>query len=121
MTAAIGPRILLTTPSYLRLWVAGGFGNSMRWLEMLVAGIFAFELTGSAFWVAVVTVARTLPMLLLGSLPGVGSEPLNRKPLLLCALFVMPPTSAVLCALPPEDPIRIWHIALGGTVAGTVW
>ena len=56
MSTAIGPRILLATPSYLRLWVAGGFGNSMRWLEMLVAGIYTFDVTGSAFWVAVVTV-----------------------------------------------------------------
>jgi MFS family permease len=121
MTAMIGPRALLATPSYLRLWLAGGFGNSMRWLEMLVAGIFTFELTGSAFWVAVVTVARTLPMLLLGSLTGVVSEALNRKTLLLCGLFVMAANSAILCALAAEDAIRIWHIALGGTVAGTVW
>jgi MFS family permease len=121
MSTAIGPRILLATPSYLRLWLAGGFGNSMRWLEMLVAGIYTFELTGSAFWVAVVTVARTLPMLFLGSLTGVVSEALNRKTLLLCGLFVMAANSGILCALAAEDTIRIWHIALGGTVAGTVW
>jgi MFS family permease len=121
MTTTMGPRALLATPSYLRLWLAGGFGNSMRWLEMLVAGIFTFDLTGSAFWVAVVTVARTLPMLLLGSLTGVVSEALNRKTLLLCGLFIMAANSAVLCALAAEDAIRIWHIALGGTVAGTVW
>src|SRR5207302_840685 len=110
MTTMMGPRALLATPSYLRLWLAGGFGNSMRWLEMLVAGIFTFDLTGSAFWVAVVTVARTLPMLLLGSLTGVVSEALNRKTLLLCGLFVMAVNSAVLCALAAEDAIRIWHI-----------
>jgi MFS family permease len=121
MSTAIGPRILLATPSYLRLWLAGGFGNSMRWLEMLVAGIYTFELTGSAFWVAVVTVARTLPMLFLGSLTGVVSEALNRKTLLLCGLFVMAANSGILCALAAEGTIRIWHIALGGTVAGTVW
>jgi hypothetical protein len=117
MTSAIGPRVLLTTPSYLRLWIAGGFGNSMRWLEMLVAGIYTFELTGSAFWVAVVTVARTLPMLFLGSLTGVVSEALNRKTLLLCGLFVMAANSGILCALAAEHAIRIWHIALGDGAA----
>jgi MFS family permease len=121
MTTPIGPRVLLATPSYSRLWVAGGFGNSMRWLEMLVAGLYTFDLTGSAFWVAAVTVARTLPMLLLGSLAGIVSEALNRKTLLLCGLFVMAANSAILCALAAEDAIRIWHIALGGTIAGTVW
>jgi MFS family permease len=121
MTAAIGPRQLLAAPNYLRLWVAGGFGNSMRWLEMLVAGIYTFDLTGSAFSVAVVTVARTLPMLFLGSLTGVVSEALNRKTMLLCGLFIMAANSAVLCALAADDIIRVWHIALGGVVAGTVW
>jgi MFS family permease len=121
MTAAIGPRQLLAAPNYLRLWVAGGFGNSMRWLEMLVAGIYTFDLTGSAFSVAVVTVARTLPMLVLGSLTGVVSEALNRKTMLLCGLFIMAANSAVLCALAADDVIRVWHIALGGVVAGTVW
>jgi MFS family permease len=117
----IGPRALLATPSYLRLWIAGGFGNSMRWLEMLVAGIYVFSLTGSAFWVAVVTVARTLPMLFLGSLTGVVSEALNRKTMLLCGLFIMAANSAILCALAAAHVIEIWHIALGGVVAGTVW
>jgi MFS family permease len=117
----IGPRALLATPSYLRLWIAGGFGNSMRWLEMLVAGIYVFSLSGSAFWVAVVTVARTLPMLFLGSLTGVVSEALNRKTMLLCGLFIMAANSAILCALAAAQVIEIWHIALGGVVAGTVW
>jgi hypothetical protein len=26
----------------LRLWFAGGIGNAMRWLELLVAGIFTY-------------------------------------------------------------------------------
>jgi len=121
MTSPIGPRALLASPSYLRLWLAGGFGNSMRWLEMLVAGIYTFDVTGSAFWVAVVTVARTLPMLLLGSLAGVVGEALDRKTLLLGGLLVMAASSATLCALAAEDAIRVWHIALGGIVAGTVW
>jgi MFS family permease len=121
MTSAIGPRALLATPSYLRLWIAGGFGNSMRWLEMLVAGIYVFSLTGSAFWVALVTVARTLPMLFLGSLTGVVSEALNRKTMLLCGLFIMAANSAILCALTAAHAIEIWHVAVGGVVAGTVW
>jgi hypothetical protein len=40
ITSADEPRSFLATPSYLRLWFAGGIGNAMRWLELLVAGIF---------------------------------------------------------------------------------
>ena len=40
-------RGFLASPSYLRLWFAGGIGNAMRWLELLVAGIFTYEVTQS--------------------------------------------------------------------------
>ena len=52
--SAINPRGFLTTPSYLRLWFAGGIGNAMRWLELLVAGIFTYEVTRSTVVVALV-------------------------------------------------------------------
>src|SRR5947207_7471354 len=90
---------LLATPGYVRLWFAGGVGNAMRWLELLVAGIFTYDLTHSAFLVAVVTVARSLPMLFLGPIAGVIAEAVNRKRLLLAQLFGMAATSAVLAGL----------------------
>src|SRR5882762_8133000 len=99
ITSASKPRGFLATPSYLRLWVAGGIGNAMRWLELLVAGIFTYEVTHSTVLVALVTVARSLPMLFVGTIAGVVGEALNRKRLLLTQLFVMAVTSAILCAL----------------------
>src|SRR5260221_3561463 len=117
----VRPRGLLATPSYARLWFAGGVGNAMRWLEMLVAGIFTYEATHSALLVAVVTAARSLPMLFLGPIAGVIGEALNRKRLLLAQLLVMAASSAVLAALALAGQVRVWHLALGGAVAGLVW
>src|SRR5665213_2754373 len=98
---AVAPphRGLLATPGYARLWFAGGVGNSMRWLELLVAGVFTFQLTHSAFQVALMTVARSLPMLFVGPLAGVLGEALNRKRLLLQQLTVLATTSSVLAVL----------------------
>src|SRR5437868_10585564 len=93
------PRSLLTTPGYARLWLAGGIGNAMRWLELLVAGIFTYDATHSAFLVAVVTVARSLPMLFLGPIAGVVAEAFNRKRLLLAQLVLMTGTSSILAVL----------------------
>jgi len=119
--SAIGPRILLANPSYLRLWTAGGLANAMRFLEMLVAGVFTFEQTGSAFSVATVAVARTLPMFFCGALAGVIAETVNRKTLLLGGLLVMTVNSAVLWMLAASGQIATWHIAAAGLVAGVVW
>jgi len=114
-------RGLLATPGYARLWFAGGVGNAMRWLELLVAGIFTYDVTHSAFLVAVVTVTRSLPMLFLGPIAGVIAEAVNRKRLLLAQLLGMAATSAVLALLAMTGEIRVWHIALGGAVAGIAW
>jgi MFS family permease len=93
----------------------------MRWLELLVAGIFTYEVTQSAFLVALVIVARSLPMLLIGSIAGVIGEALNRKRLLVTQLLVLAASSAVLCVLAFSEQILVWHVALGGLVAGIVW
>jgi MFS family permease len=119
--AALGPGSLLSTPSYLRLWTAGAIGNGMRWLELLVAGIFTWQLTQSTFLVALVTVARTLPMLFLGTIAGLVADSLDRKRLLLLQLFAMAANSAVLALLAGLGWIEVWHIALGGAVAGIAW
>jgi MFS family permease len=121
ITSASKLRGFLATPSYRRLWFAGGIGNAMRWLELLVAGIFTYEVTHSTVLVALVTVARSLPMLFIGTIAGVVGEALNRKRLLLTQLFVMAANSAVLCALAFSAQIRVWHIAVGGIAVGIVW
>src|SRR5258708_25252697 len=118
IASRVRPRGLLATPSYARLWFAGGVGNAMRWLEMLVAGIFTYEATHSALLVAVVTAARSLPMLFLGPIAGVIGEALNRKRLLLAQLLVMAASSAVLAALALIGTIEVWHVGLGGAVGG---
>src|ERR1700731_691149 len=114
ITSASKPRGFLATPSYLRLWFVGGIGNAMRWLELLVAGIFTYEVTQSTVLVALVIVARSLPMLLIGTIAGVVGEALNRKRLLVTQLFVLAVSSAVLCVLAFSGQIRVWHVAIGG-------
>src|SRR5258707_6201388 len=116
IASRVRPRGLLATPGYARLWFAGGVGNAMRWLELLVAGIFTYDVTHSAFLVAVVTVTRSLPMLFLGPIAGVIAEALNRKRLLLAQLFVMAATSAVLGLLALVREIPVLHIAVRGAV-----
>jgi predicted MFS family arabinose efflux permease len=112
---------LLANPGYLRLWFAGGVGNAMRWLELLVAGVFTYDATPSTFLVALVTVARSLPMLFAGALAGVIGEALNRKRILVVQLLVMTATSATLCTLAFFGHVRVWHIILAGAVNGFVW
>src|SRR5712671_7612741 len=53
---------LLASADFRRLWTIGIVAFALRWLEMLVVGVFVYQHTGSAFDVALMTMLRMLPM-----------------------------------------------------------
>ena len=55
-TAARGP---LANADFRRLWLVGTVASAVRWLEMLVVGVFVYQHTGSAFDVALMTLLRS--------------------------------------------------------------
>ncbi len=111
----------LVRPDIVRLWVIGGANNVVRWLELLSAALFTYELTGSGFAVAAVTAARTLPMLMFGAFAGVVSEALNRKRILQWGMVLTASSSAVICALAVLGMAQPWQIGLASFLCGTVW
>src|SRR6266536_2719945 len=86
--AADGVRALLANRTFVRLWAIGGCVNTMRWFEVLTAALFTLDMTGSGLAVAVVSAARSMPMLLLGAFAGVMTEAVNRKHVLVIGQMV---------------------------------
>ncbi len=116
-----GVRALLASPTFLRLWAIGGCVNTMRWFEVLTAALFTLDATGSGLAVAVVSAARTMPMLLLGAFAGVMSEAVNRKRVVLIGQIVSGLASATIAVLAAFGVARPWHIGVAALVSGTVW
>ncbi len=114
-------RALLSSRTFLRLWVIGGCVNTMRWFEVLVAALFTLDATGSGLAVAVVSAARTLPMLLLGAFAGVMSEAMDRKRIVLFGQIISGLGSATIAVLAAFGIARPWHVGLAALLAGTVW
>jgi len=112
---------LLSSRTFLRLWAIGGCVNTMRWFEVLSAALFTLDETGSGLAVAVVTAARTLPMLLLGAFAGVMSEAVDRKRILLIGQVVAGLGSATIAVLAAFGVARPWHVGVAALLAGTVW
>jgi MFS family permease len=112
---------LLRTPDFLRLWLVGAFANAMRWLELLVSGLFAYEVTGSALAATGVVAARQLPQLLFGAFAGAVSEAVNRKTMVMLALVVPAFVSTVVATLATMGLLELWHVALANLVSGTMW
>lgn len=114
-------RDLLADAAFVRLWAAGGLTNSMRWVEMLVSGLFAYELTGSAFAVSLVLMSRALPMLTAGALAGAIAESLDRKRLLMAGQALTAVGAIAIAALAATGQLALWHLFLNGLLGGLVW
>ena len=115
------PLHLFKNPSFLRVWGLGFIGNTMRWLETLAIGIFVYEVTTSALLVAVMTIARQLPLALFGSFVGPFAERFNRKHLLVLGSTVMTVSVFCLAVFAYFSLLEIWHIAILVFVNGTCW
>ena len=90
----------------------------MRWLEMLAIGVFTFEVTQSALLVALITMARTVPMLLFSAFTGAIADGFDRRLMLLGALGMLAITSTILATLALTERIDLWHVALGTFISG---
>ena len=91
----------------------------MRWLETLAIGIFVYEVTASALLVALMTIARQLPLALFGSFVGAFAERFNRKHLFVLGSTAMTFSVSCLALLAHLSLIEIWHIAILVFVNGT--
>jgi MFS family permease len=114
-------RGLLSSREFRRLWALGGITNAMRWVEMLAAALFTFEVTGSGIAVAFVSAARTLPLLCLGAIAGVVCEAINRKHILLGGMLLSCAAGLSICLLDLLGWVRPWHVAVAAFLSGSVW
>jgi MFS family permease len=116
-----GLRALLGTPAFLRLWAIGGCVNTMRFFELLAAALFTLDVTGSGLAVALVSAARTMPMLLFGAFSGVVTESVSRKHVLQIGQLLTCASAIIICGLAYLGWVRPWHLVVSSFVSGMVW
>ena len=112
---------LLRRADFLRIWLAGGFSGTIRWLETLAIGLYTFHETGSPFLVTVMLFARTLPAILLGAPIGALASRLDRKRLLAGSFAALTIAAAALFALAHTGRLALWHVAVGALLSGCAW
>lgn len=116
-----GLRALLGTPAFLRLWAIGGCVNTMRFFELLSAALFTLDVTGSGLDVALVSAARTMPMLLFGAFSGVVTELVSRKSVLQIGQLLTCASAVIIASLAFLGLVRPWHLGVSSFVSGMVW
>ena len=112
---------LLAVADFRRLWTVGLVVFSVRWLEMIVVGVFVYRHTGSAFDVALMTMLRMLPMALFGALIGALAERFDRQKTLVGLVLSMLTTSLCLAGLAYAGRLAVWHLAVASFFNGIAW
>ncbi len=115
-----GLRALLADSAFRRLWLIGATTGVMRWLDMVVAGIYVFDLTGSPTAVATVSFMRMAPMMA-GVMFGAMAARLPLGRLMRAGLIVMVLTYAILAALAFAGVLEVWHVGAGALIIGAYW
>ena len=114
-------RGLLANRDFRLLWLVGVVVFAVRWLEMIVVGVFVYQHTGSAFDVSLMTMLRMLPMALFGALIGAAAERVERRTALALVILSMLATSLCLAALAYAGRLAVWHLAIASFCNGIAW
>src|SRR4051812_200157 len=113
--------LLAECPDFWRLWSVGLVVFTVRWLETVAVGVFVYQLSRSAFLVALMTMLRLLPMGLFGAFIGAWAEKIERRITLIVVVMLMLTTSTSLALLAYSGDLAIWHLAAASFLNGLGW
>ncbi len=112
---------LSSVADFWRLWLVGFVAFVVRWLEMLAVGLFAYQITGSAFVVAMLSMLRVLPMGLFGAFLGAAADRFERRSALILVVVISMAGTLTLGILASVGVIEVWHLAVASFVNGICW
>ena len=93
----------------------------MRWLEILVIGIYAFQTSGSPFVVSLMLVARMAPMVLFGTMAGAVVESMDRRRVQIGACVLMTLGAGSIAATAVAEIITLPLLAVIAFLNGLGW
>ena len=111
----------LNMPTYRWFWsglLAYFLGFQM---DMIARGYLAYDLTGSATALGVVSIAWGIPLLFLSLVGGALADRMEKRDLLLVTQGAMMLAALAVAILVQTDVIQIWHLVLLGFFLGIVW
>ena len=114
-------RLLLGNPRFLVVWVVGGLTGIVRWLQLLVLGIYTFQITESPLLVSLVPMLWMLPLALCGPFVGVVADRVSRKALLVVSLVLALAVSVVMAMAASAAALGFAWIAVASLLSGVFW
>lgn len=108
----------LENPDYRLLWIGFIGGWMAMQMQQVARGYLAYELTGSAFWLGMVTLAMGLPRIVLSPLGGVLADRYPKRTIMFWSNAFMAVTAMLLAYLVWRHEVTIWWLVVLGFLQG---
>ncbi len=112
---------LFRDANYRKIWATGMGSGISRWLEMLASGIYAYAVTGSPFLVALLAIARLIPLVALGLLIGTLADRFSPKRFMISGMALGTVMSTIVLLAFIFDVASYGLVLFSAFVAGIVW
>ena len=106
---------------YRYLWAATFLSSSGFWLQQLVVGWFAYEITRSPFLTSVAMGLDALPILFAGPLGGLVADAFDRRRLLIYAYLYQSVVTLSFASFVLLGTVAIWHMFVFILLTGLSW
>lgn len=95
---------------YVLLWLATAFSSGGFWLQQVIVGWLAYDVTGSAFWTSLALGLDALPILFVGPLGGLLVDKLDRRKLMAGIYAYQAAVTSAFAAVVLFGALQTWHI-----------
>ncbi|HET8628459.1 MAG TPA: MFS transporter [Thermomicrobiales bacterium] len=102
------------------LWISMIVSNAGSWMQMIGQGWLVYELTGSPFWLGMVSFARAVPTLAFSLFGGVVADRVDRRHLLMFTQTCAGLLALILGVLTSAGVVTVWQIMAIAFVSATV-
>ena len=114
-------RLLLGDRRFLSVWLVGVLTGVIRWMQLLVFGVYTFQISESPLLVSSVAMLWLLPLALCGPLIGVIGDRFNRKLLLVGSLVLAIAVSVAMTLVSISGPLTYPYVAAASVFGGIIW
>lgn len=108
----------LRHPHFRRFWWGGLVSLTGSWVQITAQSWLVYDLTGSPFMLGTVTLANTIPTMLLGLFGGVIADRSEKRHLLIATQSTFMIVSIALAALTLTGRITVWYILSLSVISG---
>lgn len=91
------------------------------WMQNVARGWLVLQLTNSAFWLGMVGLANSLPVLFLSLWAGTIVDSVSKRALVVCTQAISMVAAFVLSFLTLTDTVQVWHVIALSLLLGAVF